>query len=507
PGYSVEEVDVYLQWNTAQQYLSYFAEILVGPGNGETVTKYATFTATDPRTAATDFYKLPMRRVIEESPDGVTTLDDVTASTLEVDGAASVGVLVVDGPARVDSLNGAVPGGGGLELLAQQALGDGWADTLANSVRLSGIEALGTTYSKSFTNPHLAWLDTDDLLAVGYSSYNILRWNGSGYTSIASGSLGINEYGVDARNGYFFASSAASIKSYSWNGSALTAIDTLTIASDGTRKIAISHYESIGVRPLSDSAMLVVTKASANTLEMYASYLGVLSYIGATSIGSLDAKNDLCRISDNLMALYDYNGGNPTLKAYRWTGSAFAQTGNTLSLPGITTAKISAYSSSLIGLFNPETQQALTISWSGAVFTIEDTSAAGGTSNYIDVAARTNMEIAYATTDGYVRMYKRTVGGVPYVSRGRTNWGPIYSLSFDAGTTQGEIYTAITDYLGTTSGDEVGTFGRYSNQAVNAIRLGSNIVSFLGEGYAAALTCTKDSTSNIPYRLVVGFAI
>lgn len=74
PGYNRQEVDVYLRWDTAQQYLSYLIEVVLDYASGESVTKHGTFTATDPTTGATDYYKLPMRRVIEETPSGATPM-------------------------------------------------------------------------------------------------------------------------------------------------------------------------------------------------------------------------------------------------------------------------------------------------------------------------------------------------------------------------------------------------------------------------------------------------
>lgn len=121
PGYNRQEVDVYLRWDTAQQYLSFLIEVVLDYAGGESVTKYGTFTATDPTTAATDYYKLPMRRVIEESPAGLTTLADVTANSLAVSGSVGAASLGVSGNAQVGSLNGATPGAGGLELLGRGA--------------------------------------------------------------------------------------------------------------------------------------------------------------------------------------------------------------------------------------------------------------------------------------------------------------------------------------------------------------------------------------------------
>jgi hypothetical protein len=101
-------------------------------------------------------------------------------------------------------------------------------------------------------------------------------------------------------------------------------------------------------------------------------------------------------------------------------------------------------------------------------------------------------------------MYKRTPGGVPRVSREFTQWGPIYSLSFEPGATLAEIYTAFTDILGTVG--DITVSGRYGTSDVAYLALSSTTITF--KNITTGITrfiATKDSTATIDKRLSLSF--
>lgn len=514
PGYNRQEVDVYLRWDTSHKLLSYLIEVVLDRASGESVTKYGTFTATDPTTGATDYYKLPMRRVIEESPTGLTTLAAVTASSLAVSGNVSAASASVAGNAQVGSLNGATPGGGGLELLQQQALGDGWAETLANSVRLSGIAQDGSSASYSITNPSIG--KSTSTLAFCYTYPNFLdaySWNGSVFSKVGAtdGSFSTmrRKIAVSGNVVVIASESFRTILCRKWNGSSFESLANGPTLSGSNLPVAVCELYTRAAGRMGFTAY-AFADTSTGTIKVYEvgsnySYhdLG-WSLIYTQSIAGISSgRCELAKIADGVIALFNY--GKKRIEIYKWVGSTLTA-GPTLSFPSASSENaLTSFSTGLLGFHECATNTFHTIAYSGTALEIIDSSALSVGSS-VGIAAVTATQMALASSSGFIRMYKRVPGGVPRVSREFTQWGPSYSLAFEAGTTYAHIYTTITSIQGTAD-KYWGVYGNYATGALCVMRCTTSAVYFYNNVGVGQLTATKDSSTAIIHRLVVGFTV